>query len=575
MLYGNIERWQSLLAAARGEKPADLRLDNAIIINVFSGEATKGSVAISEGRIAGIGEYEAVQVIDLKGAVLAPGFIEGHIHIESSKLIPPCFAEAVVPHGTTCVVADPHEIANVWGIEGIRYMLRCSHDLPLDIYYMLPSCVPATSMETAGASLSAADLHPLLDEPTVLGIAELMNFPGALFGDPEVLSKSALANGKRPIDGHAPGLTGKKLAAYLAAGPATDHECNTIEEAREKLSLGMRIMIREGSTARNLSALLPLVTPTNERRFMLVSDDRRPSDLVEQGHLDHSLRRAVAEGLDPITAIRMVTINTAEAFGLGERGGIRPGWRADLVALDNLKSLRPLKVWKDGRLVAESGKMTIVSMPVTRQAPRPLSVPPLSEESFAAPDKHTPIRVIGVVPDQIVTESLEYTLCGHAGRLTSDPSLDIAKLAVIERHTGSGRVAVAFIKGLGLKEGALASTVAHDSHNIIVAGMDDRSMLSAAKSLIRMGGGQVAALGDKLIAEFPLPIAGLMTDQDVATVAANEEELGRAAHSLGCKLSDPFMALSFLALPVIPHLKLTDHGLVDVDLFKHVPLYVQ
>lgn len=574
MHFADISRWQELLAAARGERPADLLLKNCRVVNVFSGDVVEADVAVFDGRIAGLGDYDAREVTNLRGAFLAPGFIEGHIHVESSKLTPPRFAEAVVPRGTTAVVADPHEIANVWGIEGIRYMNRRSRGLPLDFFYMLPSCVPATSMETSGAKLSAADLYPLLADDQVLGIGELMNFPGAFLGDPEVLAKSALSGGVRPVDGHSPGLSGKNLAAYIAAGPATDHECNRLEEAAEKLALGMRVMIREGSTARNLKLLLPLVTPQTERRCLLVSDDRRPGDLTQAGHLDHLLRLAVAEGLDPVTAVRLVTLNVAETFGLRERGGIRPGWQADMVALRDLDSFQVLKVWKDGVLVAEQGNI-MFSLPADEpRRPNPLLVPHIGEEDFQIRDEGRPVRVIGIVPDRIITEGKVLRIRGAGGLLSADPSQDVAKLVVVERHTGSGRTAVAFVQGMGLREGAIGSTVAHDSHNIIVAGMEDRSILTAVSELVSLGGGQVATLGDRLLASLPLPVAGLMSELGAAEVAACEDRLIGVARQLGSKLGDPFMALSFLALPVIPELKLTDYGLVDVRLFKHVPLYV-
>jgi len=576
VIYENLSQWRSLLAAARGDEPADLVLRNGAVVDVFTGQIIRRDVAISRGRIAGIGEYEGREEIDLGGAYLAPGLIEGHIHIESSKLTPPRFAEAVVRRGTTTVIADPHEIANVWGIEGVRYMIRRSRQTPLDFFFMLPSCVPATGMETAGASLSAEDLESLLAEEAVLGVGELMNFPGAIFGDKAVLQKAALGRGgKRPVDGHAPRVTGKALAAYIAAGPSTDHECSGVEEACEKLSLGMRVMIREGSTARNLKDLLPLVTTVNERRFLLVSDDCRPGDLVQQGHLDNSLRLATAQGLDSISAIRMTTLNVAETFGLHDRGGIRPGWLADLVAFDNLSDFRAVRVWKSGVLVAEDGKSLQIPVPEKLTTTASLPIPPLSEESFRVFDFNTPVRVIGVVEDQIVTENLALRLMSSAGRLQADPTNDIAKIAVIERHSGSGRIGLGFVKGLGLKEGALASTVAHDSHNLIVAGVDDRSMLTAARALIKCGGGQTAVRGDQILSQFDLPIAGLMCDLDASEAARLDDELIAQAATLGCRIADPFMALSFLALPVIPSLKLTDYGLVDVGLFKHVPLHIQ
>jgi len=575
MPNGKIIKLQELLAVARGDSPADLVIKNARIINVFNGQIEDGSIAIHRNQIVGAGEYRGVTEIDLEGCYLAPGLIEGHIHIESSKMTPSRFAEVVSPRGTTTVVADPHEIANVSGIEGIRFMIKESRYLPVDIFFMLPSCVPATSMETAGAALSAVDLKELLAEERVIGIAELMNFPGALFGDPDVLSKALLATGSIPIDGHAPNLSGKHLTAYVAVGPATDHECNTLEEAKEKLRLGMRIMIREGSTARNMDALVGLIDAATERRCLFVSDDRRPGDLLHDGHIDQILRLAVSKGVDPVIAIRMVTLNTAETFGLQDRGAIRPGWKADLVAFEDLKEFHIRSVWKDGILVADRGKpVTRKSAPIQTEINR-LRVPPLPDDSFSVRDTGEPIRVIGVIPDKILTDHRILTLQSEGGYLQPDIARDIAKLVIVERHTGSGRTSVGFVQGVGITHGAIGSTVAHDSHNIIICGMDDKSIRTALHWLVNTGGGQVAVSGERVLAELSLPIAGLMSDQPAEVIAEKEDRLIEAARILGSNLGDPFMALSFLALPVIPKLKLTDYGLVDVDLFKHVSLHVK
>jgi len=552
----------------------DLLIIGGKVINVFNSSVEEIPVAVFDGQIVGLGEYSARAIYDLKGKFLAPGFIEGHIHIESSKLTPPRFGEAVIPHGTATVIADPHEIANVWGIDGIKFMIDSSQDIGMSIFYMLPSCVPATSMETSGASLSAEDLEPLLKYPSVLGVGELMNFPGAYSGDKSILEKVALSAGTRPVDGHAPGLSGNNLSAYLLAGPSTDHECFKLDEAEEKLARGMRIMIREGSTARNLEALLPLVNESTERRCMFVSDDRRSGDLLEDGHMDHILRKAVKNGLDPLTGIRMVTLNTAEAFGLRGRGGIGPGWRADLVALDNLEDFNVTEVWNNGSLVAKNGScLAEIRVKEFGSGTSSLPVPRLSPGAFDVKDKGSQIRVIGLLPGQIVTKALLMELPVENGLVVPDPTRDVVKLAVVDRHSGKGRTGVGFVHGLGIRKGAIGSTVAHDSHNIIVAGVNDKSMFAVVNHLVAMGGGQVVVDGDRVLADLPLPVAGLMSDRPARDVATNERVLIDASRKLGCELDDPFMALSFLALPVIPELKLTDHGLVDVGKFKIVSLY--
>jgi adenine deaminase len=565
-------RLQSLLAVARGDKPADLLLKNAKVANTLSYEIEEQGVAVFDGLIAGLGDYEAKEVIDLRGSYLSPTLIDGHIHIESSLLSPAEFAKAVVPWGTGAVVCDPHEIANVRGPDGIQYMLDATEEVPLDVFVMLPSCVPATHMETAGAELDAESLRPFLKHPRVLGIAEVMNFPGVIFGDENVLKKIELAAG-RPVDGHAPGVRGKGLNAYAAAGIATDHECTTAEEAREKLRRGMYILIREGSTARNLEELISLVTPANAHRFAFVSDDRHADDLIRDGHMNATLKKAVARGLGPILALAMATSHPAQIFGLRDVGAIAPGRRANLVQFEDVKSFQALTVWRDGKLVAKAGKILKKVTPVSAKTVlNTIHVRELNLSDLAIPATGASVHVIDVVPDQIVTSRSVAKPETVEGRWVATVAQDLAKLVVVERHGRSGGIGKGFVRGFGLKFGALASTVAHDSHNLICVGMNDADMLAAVHSLTRCGGGWVVAADGKILAQLPLPIAGLMSDAPAADVVGNVAALHAAARQLGCQLSAPFMALSFLALPVIPHLKLTDQGLIDVDKFAPIPL---
>ena len=567
-----ISRLQSLLAVARGDKPADLLIKNAKVINTLSYEIEEQGVAIFDGLIAGLGDYEAKEAIDFHGSYLAPSLIDGHIHIESSLLAPAEFAKTVVPWGTGAVVCDPHEIANVCGTAGIQYMLDASEDVPLDVFVMLPSCVPATHMETAGAELDAEALRPFLNHPRVLGIAEVMNFPGVIFGDEGVLKKVELGAGK-PIDGHAPGVRGKWLNAYAAAGIRTDHECTTMEEGQEQLRRGLNIFIREGSTARNLDVLLELVTPANAHRFAFVSDDRHADDIVHTGHMNATLKKAVARGLDPILAVAMASAHTAAIFGRRDIGAIAPGRRANLVQFEDLKSFQAMKVWRDGKLVAQDGKLLRIVNPVSaRTVMHTVKARDLSLADLAIPTAGNAINLIEIIPDQIVTGRSRVEMIDSEGRWMADATKDLAKLVVVERHGKDGGIGKAFVRGFGLQYGALASTVAHDSHNIICAGMSDADMLTAIQALAKSGGGLVVAAGGKILAQLALPIAGLMSDEPVANVVKGVSDLHIAARQLGCKLSAPFMALSFLALPVIPHLKLTDKGLIDVDAFAPIEL---
>jgi adenine deaminase len=523
--------------------------------------------------VVGFDCSSAKEVIDLSGKVLTPGFIDGHVHIESAMVTIPEYARAVVPRGTTTVVADPHEIANVLGAEGIRYMLESSRLSPLSIFVMLPSCVPATHLETSGACLDAEALSEMIDEVGVIGIAEVMNYPGVIFRDPQVLAKIRLAGEKR-VDGHCPLLSGRDLAAYVAAGIGSDHECTSSEEAKEKLRLGMRIMIREGTAAKNLDDLLPLVNDVNSRRFLFVSDDRHPSDILREGHIDSMVRRAVESGLDPIVAITIASLNAAEYFGLRDLGAIAPGRRADILVLDDLDELNVLKVLKDGKVVAEGGRMIAPLGKAQRPALASMQVGQIDPGSFDIKAEGSLARVIGVVPNQIITRSLRLQPKVIDGYAVADVDRDLLKMAVVERHRGTGNVGLGLVSGFGLARGAIATSVAHDSHNIAAVGTKSSEIYRAVSKVREMGGGLVVVDDGMVTASLPLPIAGLLSDRSMDEVAELIEEVVGAARDLGSTLEDPFMTLSFLCLPVIPELKLTDKGLVDVNRFDFVPLFV-
>lgn len=570
---------EELISAARCEIEVDLLLEGAEIVNTLSGEQHHADVAIHSGRVIGFDCCSSRECIDLSGSVLSPGFIDGHVHIESSMVTVPEYARAVVPRGTTSVVIDPHEIANVLGLDGIRYMLDSSRSVPLNVYVMLPSCVPATKMETSGAVLNADSLKELMDDERVLGLAEMMNYPGVVFRDPEVLKKIRLARKKR-VDGHAPMLSGRDLTAYIAAGIKSDHECTTIEEASEKLRQGMHIMIREGSAAKNLLELLPLVTPRNARQFIFVSDDRHPADILREGHIDFMIRTAIKHGLDPILTLQIASLNACEYFGLRDLGAIAPGYRADIAVLDNLESLNVTKVFKDGKLVAEDGYVTacLESTPAPKSTTMRTGL--LDAGSFIIRSegiKSDPslARVIGIIPDQIITKSLAIQPKTFNDLVVSDPERDVLKMAVVERHRATGNIGLGLLKGLGLKSGAIATSVAHDSHNIVVVGVTDEEMLDAVLRVKEMGGGLAVIKDGRIKASLPLPVAGLLSEMCMRDVAEGIDRCIDAAHDLGCQLKDPFMTLSFLCLPVIPELKLTDKGLVDVAKFRAVPLFME
>lgn len=529
---------------------------------------------MADGIVVGIGDYEARETVDLQDAYLAPGFVEGHIHIESSMLTPAEFARAVIPHGTTTAVADPHELANVLGLEGIDYMIEQAQGLPMSIFYMIPSCVPSSVFETSGAELTAREVHYFVHEENVLGLGEVMNFPAVLAGDGSALDKLLAASPKR-IDGHCPGLSGKDLNAYILAGIKSDHESVGVEEAREKLRRGMHVMIREGSTAKNLTTLAPLVRELSHVRMSLITDDKHPVELDEEGHLDHLLRRAVASGIDPVRAVQMVTINPAKYFETNHIGGIAPRYFADFAVLEDLASFRVRRVYHRGRLVAADGRM-VAEIP--RRSTKPvrasMNVNWSAWRGFAIPAQGERVRIILYRDDQITTGQEIDRIDVVDGCAVASPQRDLAKLAVIERHRASGNVGLGFVRGFGLRHGAIATSVAHDAHNLICLGVNDADMETAVRQVAAMEGGIAIAVGGTVRASLPLPVGGLMSDRPLAAVAAGMKDLLRAAGETGCRIADPVTALSFLALPVIPSLKLTDTGLVDVDRFERVPLFV-
>ena len=558
-----------LISVAKGELPADLVLANARVVNVFTGEIEPGNVAICGDTIAGVGDYhQAKQVLDLGGKYLAPGLINGHTHLESSMLDVPQYARAVVPRGTSAVVTDLHEIANVRGLEGIRYVLNCTRRLPLELFLMAPSCVPATHLETSGASLEPEAIRQVLKWKGCIGLGEVMNFPGVLSGDTNVLSKISLAKGK-VIDGHAPGVTGKDLTAYIAAGILSDHESVSLDEAKEKLRQGMWVMIREGSSEKNLDALLPLVTNLTYKRCMFVVDDRSCVDLLRDGDIDAVVRKAIQQGLDPVRAIQLATINPAEYFRLARLGAVAPGYLANLIVIGELSSLRIDMVFYHGRLVARERKPLFPAYkPSGKRLTNTVNIKPFNIEALGLLASGETEPVIEIVPGQIITRKRVAPVKVIDGVVVPDTGNDILKLVVVERHKATGNIGLGLVTGFGLKQGALASSIAHDSHNIIAVGTNDEDILTAVREINRLQGGLVAAAGGKVLASLPLPIAGLLSDEPLEVVVDKLEKLEQVATDLGTTLPSPFSTLSFLALPVIPELRLTDLGLVDVNQFR-------
>ncbi|HET7928439.1 MAG TPA: adenine deaminase [Actinomycetota bacterium] len=563
------------IAVARGDEPADLVLSGGRVMSVFTGELLEADVAIVGQHVAGVGPgYEATERLDVSDLILLPGFIDGHMHLETTKLRLDQFARAALPWGTTTVVLDPHEIANVFGVDGVRALLRHADEVPLDAFVMVSSCVPASPFESSGATMTPGDIDELLrTEPRAIGLAEMMDYPAVVAGDEDMVAKVAAA-GERHIDGHAPGLSGPALNAYLAAGVRSDHECTTYEEALEKRRLGMWIMIRQGSAARNLEALLPLVLEHGIANCLLCTDDREPHDLQEHGHVNDVVREAVALGCPPADAVAMATLNAARYHRLHEHGAVAPGYLADIVAVRDLVTFRPQRVWKRGRLVADGGRPSpIASSSLPGWMWESMHVRELVPSDFSVVADGA-VRVIGVDAGTIVTRALVGEPLRRDGKACADPGRDLAKLAVIERHRDTGRIGVGFAQGFGLQAGAMASSHAHDAHNVVVVGMSDEDMAAAANRLRAIGGGQVVVMEGRVIAELPCPIGGLLSDLSFEEVADRARVLEEAAGELGTTLPSPFMAMSFLALSVIPELKLTDRGLVDVDRFELVPLQI-
>ena len=569
---------QRRIQIARGAIPADLVLLNAQLVNVCSGECYPADVAIADGFVVGVsapGEgYRGLKERDLQGRWLAPGLIDGHMHIESTMLVLSEFAKIVTPRGVTSVMLDPHEFANVMGVAGIRYVLESGRGLPLTAYVLISSCVPASSFESPYRVLMADDLLPLLDEKQVLGLAEMMNMPGILQGDEQLLAK-IVATQKHGlvVDGHAPGLNGRDLCAYVISGVMSDHECSTFEEARQRIRQGMWLMIREGSAARNLDTLLPLVKELHPPRVFFVTDDRDPQDLTTRGHIDSMVRRAIEMGLDPVEAIRLASYNTAQYFRLYDRGAVAPNFVADLVVLDDLNTFKVESVYKEGKLIAQDDRLLVDAPAVTfTGVTDTVHIGNIDENDLRIPGKPGLIEVIGIEPGQITTKHLQEEASIKDGEIVADPERDLLKLVVIERHHASGKVGLGIVKGFGLNKGALASSVAHDAHNLVIVGVSNSDILRAARVLEEIGGGFACVVNGEVRAKVPLPYGGLVSPLPANELVKQLHALDAAAAELGCSLQHPCMALSFLSLSVIPSLKLTDQGLIDVETFKLIPL---
>ena len=558
---------QRIIAAAAGREPADLVLKNATFVNVFSNELSTMDIAVAEGLIVGMGSYQGRSEVDCTGKIVLPGFLDAHIHLESSLVSPTEFVKAVLPHGTTTVVTDPHEIANVMGTDGIEYMLQATEDLPVDVRFMLPSCVPATPLDESGAILDYRAIDSFYDHPRVQGLAEMMNFVGAINGDEQTVEKIVAAQAHhKKIDGHAPDLQGNDLNAYIAAGVYSDHECHDVKDAIAKLERGQFIMIREGTAARNLEALMPLLTGKYADRCMFCTDDKHPNDLLDKGHIDYIVKKAISLGADPITAVKVACHNAARYFLLNNRGGISPGYLADFVIIDNFQNFNIEQVYKKGVLMVDHGEIQDFPSPeiepyLVERAHKTFHVAALTAEDFA---EKRPRGIIGMVDGEITTVD-----AGYSDRI--DVEYDVLKIAVVERHKNTHHIGIGYIQGYGLKSGAVATSISHDSHNIIVVGTNETDMAAAVNRVVELNGGIVVWDGGQPVAEVPLAIAGIMSDEPLVTVNEKLETAKDAAHKLGVNPGiDPFMTLSFMALPVIPSLRITTRGVFDVTTQSYV-----
>lgn len=570
------------ISVSAKKTPADLVVKNGMIVNVFTGELMSGDIAIVDGVIAGIGSYEGAKTIDANNKIIVPGLIDGHVHIESSLLTPKEFSKIVLQHGVTSVVTDPHEIANVAGVNGIQFMIDEATRLPMDIYVMLSSCVPATKFENNGALLNAEELSPFLSAPEVLGLAEVMDFASVKNGDSFMMDKIAMvqeSNGL--IDGHAAGLTKEELNIYMAAGIRTDHESINAKEAKDRLDMGMYLMIREGTVAKDLMALLPAVTAKNSRRCLFVTDDKLIDDLLEEGSIDHIIRLAIQNGLDPITAIQMGTLNTAEYFNLNHLGAIAPGYQADFLILDDLETVSIKQVFKKGVCISDNGKLneSLFKNEIGKGLKGPelarINVQELTVEALLIPLTDSICNVIEIIPNSLVTNHLKEEVTIEEGCFVPSIQKDQLKIAVIERHNGMNHIGLGLVKGFRLKKGAIATTVAHDSHNIVVVGTSDQEMLKAVKQVIETNGGLAVVEGEEVLASLALPVAGLMTEMEYPVVNEQLKALNQAVSTIGESINfNPFLTLSFLTLPVIPKLKITDLGLFDFERSAHIPIQV-